>query len=56
MYVGLKRTRSSNTDRSRRGRAAGLEWQFCFSGSALEKANPLRKGRTLGLLETVDNM
>jgi hypothetical protein len=39
-YVGLKRTRNSNTDRSRRGRVAGLEWLCISSGSALEKANP----------------
>jgi len=39
----LKRTRNSNTDRSRRGRVAGLERLCISSGSALEKANPFVK-------------
>jgi hypothetical protein len=32
VYVGLKRTRSPDTDRSRRDRTAGLEWLFFVLG------------------------
>jgi hypothetical protein len=35
-YVGLKRTRNSNTDRSRRTRVAGLE-RLCFILDLLQK-------------------
>jgi hypothetical protein len=40
LNVGLKRTRSSDTDRSRRERAAGLEWLFFILGRRWKRQYP----------------
>lgn len=55
MYVGLKRTRSPDTDQSRRERTAGLEWLFFDLGHRWKRRIHV-VGIFLRVIGDLDNM